>query len=241
MAVPKRGKVTRVERLGASAHLLEVAIEESLGFVGGQYIIVDSGLSSAQGKAIKRAYSLLTGDAEQRRFELAVQRIGDGLGSGYMHGLAPGASLTFSGPWGKFKPTQEARGRTLVLATDTGISAALGLLNGQRAAPLLARTTLIWLRQNPEYFVPDDWVRARVPSGCGEVRLQSVPHIGHPERVAFARQLLQDVLARGPLDQGFVCGDGAVNYALLEELVAAGVAATKDHVESFFNMPRKST
>ena len=35
-------------------------------------------------------------------------------------------------------------------------------------------------------------------------------------------------------------GDGAVNYALLDDLVAAGVPATRDSVESFFIMPKKS-
>src|SRR5262249_2107575 len=38
----------------------------------------------------------------------------------------------------------------------------------------------------------------------------------------------------------FISGDGAVNYALLEDLNAAGICATKDNLESFFNMPKKS-
>jgi ferredoxin-NADP reductase len=51
---------------------------------------------------------------------------------------------------------------------------------------------------------------------------------------------LHEVLASVGIRQAFVCGDGAVNYALLDDLVAAGVPATKDHLESFFNMPKKS-
>jgi hypothetical protein len=31
-----------------------------------------------------------------------------------------------------------------------------------------------------------------------------------------------------------------VNYALLDDLLAAGVSVSRDSVESFFNMPRKS-
>jgi hypothetical protein len=31
-----------------------------------------------------------------------------------------------------------------------------------------------------------------------------------------------------------------VNYALLDDWVAAGIAASRDSVESFFNMPRRA-
>ena len=47
-------------------------------------------------------------------------------------------------------------------------------------------------------------------------------------------------MARGPLGQAFSSGDGAVNYALLDDLVAAGVPASRDSVESFFNMPKRA-
>lgn len=56
------------------------------------------------GKAVKRAYSMLSPDAEQRRFQLAVKRIPDGPGSDFMHGIAVGGELRFSGPWGRFFP-----------------------------------------------------------------------------------------------------------------------------------------
>jgi len=73
------------------------------------------------------------------------------------------------------------------------------------------------------------------------VRFASLPPIGHPERVPHVRALLAAELARpGGLARGYLSGDGAVNYALLDDLVAAGVPATRDSVESFFNMPKKS-
>jgi len=126
------------------------------------------------------------------------------------------------------------------LATDTGISAALGLVQSLRFAPLVAATIFIWLRTSPGYFLPDAFVRERVPQACTEVRIELIPAIGRPERVPHARDVFHRVVARRGLEQAFVSGDGAVNYALLGELVAAGVPATKDNVESFFNMPKKS-
>jgi len=240
MAIAKSARVVRAESVGPDTRLLELALPEPLGFIGGQYVIVDSGLVLENGKAIKRAYSMLTTDAEQNRFQIAVKRISGGRGSAFIHELDAGAEIRFSGPWGKLFPQNGARGPTLVLATDTGISAALGLVQSLRFAPLLSSTVFIWLRTAPGYFLPGAFVRERIPAACGEVRIEPLPPIGHLERVLHARDVFRRVHADRRLEQCFVSGDGAVNYSLLDELLAAGIPATKDNVESFFNMPKKS-
>jgi ferredoxin-NADP reductase len=97
------------------------------------------------------------------------------------------------------------------------------------------------LRPADDDFLPDEFVTARIPEACDDVRIESIPRIGHPERVAHARTLLQRIIARHAPSRAFIAGDGAINYALLEDLNAAGVAASRDNLESFFNMPKKST
>lgn len=226
--------------MGLDTLLLDVAAPEPVGFVGGQYLILDSRLVLPSGKAVKRAYSILTRDAEQCRFQLAVKRIPDGPGSAFVHGLHAGADISFSGPWGKFVPREGAAGTTLIFATDTGITAALGFLRATRFAPVLPQALLIWLRASAEYFLPDDCVRAMVPAACGEVRIEMIPEVGHPERVPHARAVLRQVMSRDALAQAFIAGDGVVNQIVLDDLVAAGVPVSKDNVESFFNMPKKS-
>lgn len=240
MAVAKTAQVVGTERLGPDTLLLDLCAAEPLGFVGGQYLILDSRIVLPSGKAVKRAYSFLTGDAEQRNFQLAVKRIPEGLGSAFVHGLTAGTDILFSGPWGKFCPREGASGRTLILATDTGITAALGFLRAARFAPLLPQAQLIWLRASAEYFLPDAFVREQIPAVCGEVRIAAIPEVGHQDRIPQARAILQEVLSRGDLSQAFIAGDGAVNQALLDDLVAAGVVVDKEQVESFFNMPKKS-
>lgn len=240
MAPPRTARVIGAEWIANETRLVHLAAAEPLGFVGGQYVIVDSGLVLDNGKAAKRAYSILSADSEQTRFQLVVMRIPGGRCSSFMHDVRVGAEVRFSGPWGKLYPPEHADGRTVVFATDTGISAALGLVQSARFAPLLPHTALIWLRTSSDYFLPEPLVRALVPAACGELRIAAIPAIGDPERVAYARALFAGVLADGPLAHGFIAGDGAVNYALLADLVTAGVPATKDHVESFFNMPKKS-
>lgn len=240
MAVAKTARVMGTERLGPDTLLLDLCATEPVGFIGGQYLILDSRIVLPTGKAVKRAYSFLTGDAEQRRFQLAVKRIPDGLGSAFVHGLDAGTDISFSGPWGKFVPREGVSGSTLILATDTGITAALGFLRATRFASLLPQARLMWLRDSAEYFLPDEFVKNRVPAACGEVRIEAIPAVGHPERVSHARAMLCEVLSHGDLAQAFIAGDGVVNLALLDNLVAAGVAMSKEQVESFFNMPKKS-
>jgi ferredoxin-NADP reductase len=242
MAVPRLASVTGARALGPDTRLLDLRLPEgeTLGFIGGQYVIVDSGLVLPNGKAAKRAYSLLGDERDQTRFQVAVKLIPGGLGSGFLHQVPVGTELKFSGPWGKLFPAEGAAGATLVLATDTGITAALGLLQSQRFAPLLPRTSFLWLRTRLDYFLPDELVRSRLPAPLLDVRFDALPPIDHPERVPWVRSLLADHLRPGRLGQAFLSGDGAVNYALLDDLVAAGVPATRDSVESFFNMPKKS-
>jgi ferredoxin-NADP reductase len=238
MAPPKTAHLTATATLGPETRFLALATDEPLGFVGGQYVIIDSGQVLPSGKACKRAYSILSSDEDQHRFELAVMRIPDGPGSSFVHGLEDGRAISFSGPWGKFFPAAATDGPTLVIATDTGITAALGLVRSTRFRPLLGQTVLVWLRVASDYFLPEAFVRDRIPAGCGEVRIEALPAIGHPDRVPHARALLRPLTAG--LAQAFIAGDGAVNYALLDDLVAAGVPATRDNVDSFFNMPKKS-
>jgi ferredoxin-NADP reductase len=233
MATPRFARLTAATALGPDTRLLDLTIagDQPLGFLGGQYLIVDSGLVLPNGKAAKRAYSILSSDADQARLQLAVKRIPGGLGSGFLHQAPVGAEIKFSGPWGKMLPGDGASGATLVLATDTGITAALGLLHG---------TTFLWLRAGRDYFLPEDLVRSHLPAALRDVRIDALPPIDHPERIPWVRNLLADLLRPSQLAQAFLPGDGAVNYALLDDLIAAGVPATRDSVESFFNMPRKS-
>lgn len=248
MATPRHAHVVAVAEVGRDTRHLTLQMDggEPLGFFGGQYIIVDSGLSLPNGKACKRAYSIISGDDEQRTFELLVMRLPAGPGSTYMHGLGIGAPITFSGPWGKmgppFQPDEGGTrgGASFILATDTGLTSMLGLVRARRFRPLLPAATFIWLRTTPDYFVPQLFVEQRLPAGLGEARFGWLPPIGHPERVPLSRALLAEAWARAPLARGYVAGDGAINYALLDDLVAGGVAATREHVESFFNMPKKT-
>lgn len=247
MSIPKTAVVTRARAVGPEARSVELELREPLAFSGGQYIIVDSGLVRPNGKAAKRAYSPISTDAEQQRIELVVKRLPDGLSSDYMHRLCVGDEVKLSGPWGKFtaprasaRPKPELGGpRVLVLATDTGITAALGLLQSRRFLPLLRSTLLLWLRPDDRDFITDELVREHLPPGVS-FRPHPFPPVHHPERLPIARALTAGLLERGTIQHARVSGDGIVNYGLMSDFAAHGVVVGRDDVESFFNMPLKS-
>jgi ferredoxin-NADP reductase len=241
MAAQKEARVIAVEPLSELARAITMRPAERLDFVGGQYIIVNSGATLPDGKLAKRAYSIVTPDAQQDEIVLVVRRIGEGPASRFMHAVEPGDVVPFSGPWGKFLP-DDARPRraTYILVTDTGITAALGLVRGSAFAPQLATARLVWLVENEHYFLTEEFVRARLPWSLPMARV-SIPGVKHPERVAAARAELDRLLADGVPESVYLAGDGDVLYPLRERFIAAGVSDANIRVESFFNNPNKKS
>src|SRR5437899_782688 len=97
---PKTLEVVAARAEGAATRVLTIADVSGTAFddVGGKYVIVHTGVE-LDGKAVKRAYSLMRGDAGAGCAEIAVKRLG--VGSRVLHEASPSATFTFSGPWGK--------------------------------------------------------------------------------------------------------------------------------------------
>jgi ferredoxin-NADP reductase len=135
-SAPKKAIVTKREMWRDDTVQITCEMKEpsALGFVGGKYIIINSKRLLANGKMGKRAYSIASPDSKQGTFELAVKRIPGGVGSGFIHDLPVGGEFEFSGPWGKFVASENMsrEERVLCIATDTGITAALGLLQSEQ-------------------------------------------------------------------------------------------------------------
>jgi ferredoxin-NADP reductase len=247
MAVPKSARLLAAETLAPKARRLsfEMTDPTELGFVGGQYIIIDTGLTLPSGKAAKRAYSIASADADQRHFELIARRIEGGMCSNYLHQLEIGSTLTFSGPWGKFLPAAASQdAATWIIATDTGITAALGLLSGAAFRDRRARTTLLWLSSPADDFVSEAFVADRVaalgPSGTlGEVRVGSLPPVHHPERLHAGLMHFDALRLTSTPERVYLAGDGALLYPFANALALVGLSESQVALESFFNVPAK--
>jgi ferredoxin-NADP reductase len=241
MAQQKIATLTESERLGDETKLLSFRMADlELGFIGGQYIIVDTGIPIPGNKIAKRAHSILSADAEQREFQLGVRRIGHGPGSNFMHDLKVGAALRFSGPWGKFVAPDNNDSELLVVATDTGITAALGLLQGRGLLVARERSKLVWFAESERYFLPFHFVISQLDRiGVRNLAVTETAPISDPTRIEKALLRIDEAIAVELPKAAFLCGDGAVVYAVRNRLIAAGLSNENIRIECFFNNPER--
>lgn len=242
MATPKHAHIRGRQELGPDTIRLDLEMrDEELGYIGGQYVIVDSQRILPNGKAAKRAYSIITPDKEQRSFSLVVKKIGEGLCSNYLHEVAIGDEVRFSGPWGKLHAAgQTLSGKVLVVATDTGISSALGLLSSQAMSFCRAQTQLLWLREGQD-VMNEASARALVPEGLAQCELDSLPVVHHPERPQIGQEKIDARLESFAPAHVFMAGDGAILLPYAERLNEKGIETPKERLSCFFNMPKKSS
>jgi len=207
-----------------------------LGFKGGQYIIVNSGKLLANGKLGKRAYSIPTSDIEQHRFDLVVKKNLNGIGSNFIHDLKADDTFEFSGPWGKYQIAEGAREQIFCIATDTGITAALGLLRGKGAMPFLSESKLIWFLSSPNYFIPIDKVRSWLPSVFSFQIVSSTPTIVDQSRSSFIEEVTSKILQEKYFNKIYLSGDGLVLRHLKSKFLESGNYQPEQIImESFFH------
>jgi len=236
---PKSATLARAEPVGEAFRLLSFDVEAPLGFVGGQYLIVNTGAALASGKPAKRAYSILSSDEEQRCFSICVKRLPEGPGSSALHALEPGQRIEFSGPWGKLvddAPLDGAEGApALVVATDTGITAALGLACARGARP----ASLLWLAADDDARALAPLVEARLAGRGARLTTSPAPPPRHPERVPFASSVVAAQLRAAPPPRAFFVGDGEVIYPLRALAGRHGVDEARVKLEAFFHNPER--
>jgi ferredoxin-NADP reductase len=242
MASARRARVESARSFGPNARLLTLRIAdgEPLGFSGGQYIIIDTEIVLEGGKRAKRAYSLLSPDDGQHEVQIAVQRVGAGAASNFLQDIGVGAEFSFSGPWGKWHAPEADAARPIVVATDTGITAALGLLRGARLRA--GATRLVWMRDANTEFLPTSFVTERLPPSCDFVDAPVLHATSHPERGARAAHWFRERIAPPDpaFDRAFLVGDGNVLLPL-RDLVAppGGLPESSVHIECFFHNPAR--
>jgi ferredoxin-NADP reductase len=254
MAVPKSARLVAAQTVGSRARRLEFEMTDPahLGFVGGQYVIIDTGQVLASGRMAKRAYSIASSDADQTHFELIARRIDGGVCSNFLHDLEVGSIMKFSGPWGKFLPAPAPEGEeeaTWVVATDTGITAALGLLGAAAFRERRPQTTLLWLSPSDDDFVSEAFVRQRAQrvgasaavsaqaATLRDLRIGALPPVHHPERIAAGLTHFEALRRTPRPERVYLAGDGALLYPFANALTLAGLAESQVAIESFFNVP----
>lgn len=246
MASPRKIRIAAVEDV-RDTRLLTLESPDSegdIGFVGGKWLMINSHKPLGEGRFAKRAYSILSGDADQRTCKIAVKRIPEGPASNYLHDeVKVGDSLEYSGPYGKLFHIFEddAPGVLLVAAVDTGITAILGVCNSERARPFFQQLRLHWFLSDRDYFLDPDVVRAQLPPELRDrLQLHIIDPIGETTRMDQARaQLETDLATEARPDLAMLAGDGYVLHALETALILNGLDREQIRKDNFFNSTDK--
>ncbi len=143
MSTVRRALVIGGELVAPGVRRVHLRMLESgrLGHRAGQYILLHA--RTGDGSVVKRAYSIATPPAEVPVFGLCVRLIPGRAASEFVHGLAPGVEVTFTGPWGKFVVEDRTRDLTLA-ATGTGISCIGAILEDELTGAAARRVRLLW-------------------------------------------------------------------------------------------------
>jgi ferredoxin-NADP reductase len=222
----------------------ELADERPFSFRGGQYVIVDTGLTLPDGRVRKRAYSMLSPDSESQHFELGVFRLAGGDAAELLNQLEHSGELRFTGPWGKLHVPDELAARpgpVWLIATDSGASAALGMLRSTALAALLPRVRLWHFRTQPDAFLSDAFLREQL-GPLADVCSEPLASVHAPLRTLELQRWLETRLDKaGELPaQVYLVGDGLLTRQATAQLLAAGVSEAQIQSESFFNHEKKA-
>ena len=241
MAKAKTMELVGRRSLGERACWLDFDLSEDLDFKGSQFLIVDTGLRLEDGSPVKRCFSIASADSEQRSIQLAILKVGGGTRA--LGEMPLGSQVTFSGPWGKLSPGEEdATAPALVIATDSGITSALGLLRGRAMERHLPRTSFLWLDHGASALLSTESGAALLPEDLGNWKAVELSGVGQPDRVPEALEALEHF---GPkLESGssvWLMGDGDLLYPLPDFLFArvAGLEEERVRIECFFNNPNR--
>ncbi|MEI1278494.1 FAD-dependent oxidoreductase [Leptospira venezuelensis] len=238
-------KLIHKENLSSSSDIYHFERADGLpfDFIGGQYVILNTG-NDTDGKAIKRAYSILSSDSKTDSFQICVKRLGTGKASSILSELKLGSELEYSGPWGKFvgDPTWPSPGFSLILATDTGITSLTGLLLSKKFSSRLDSTITVWLKTKEEDFIPENELEKILSGVSNFPNIFQIPFISDPHRISKALEILKSILGDCTVpDNAFLSGDGNILREIRSELVRLGTLESRIGMETFFNTQRSSS
>ncbi|SLM46740.1 putative Ferredoxin reductase [Nitrospira japonica] len=93
--------------------------ERPLSFAPGQWVSLK--LPVGPNPPLNRAYSMAAPGTASGELTLILDRVTDGLGSGYLYGLSPGNAIQLSGPYGNFTLPSQLDRELLFIGRFTGL------------------------------------------------------------------------------------------------------------------------
>ncbi len=146
-----------------------------LHFAPGQWVSLH--LPVGERPPLIRAYSLARPEEESGALTLCLDRVTDGLGSGYLFGQQVGDSITLAGPLGRFQLPDPWETDLLLVARYTGIVPIRCLLGALGDRPLDHRVRLVFGARDPEELIYHAEFQARA---ADDPRFEYFPTVHEP-------------------------------------------------------------
>ena len=207
MAEERTAAVEAVVDHGADTRSLLLHVPGGVAFRPGQFL---SCLLPVGGARLTRPYSIASSPEAPERIELLFNLVPGGPGSHHLFGLAPGATVQFTGPWGTFVLDRAPAAETVFVAIDVGIAPIRPMVR-RALATASHPVTLLYATRHPIY--QDEL--AALPG----LRFAIVDPAALEDEVA-RRYLADDDRSR----HVFVCGVGNVVRRLRDALRGGGYA-----------------
>jgi ferredoxin-NADP reductase len=230
----------------AKTFIFEGAEAQLFGYRPGQFITLE--LPIADGKKLRRSYTLSSSPSRPHRVSITVKRVTDGRGSNWLHEhVAPGFECNVTGPHGEFTcGIAPSYPKLLLIAAGSGITPIASMFRW--LADSMAETDVVVINnvRTPDDVIFDAELRylaSRLGSRC---RLAIVPSRVPPGRQwlgpvgRFSRSLLQTVAPDCLERQVYTCGPESYMSHVRELLGEIGLPDEQYHEESFGTPTRET-
>lgn len=129
----------------------------------------------------------------------------------------------------------------MLVATDTGITSALGIVEQAAIDGGAQALEVLWLRQELETFLDVESVRRRVAGAGAAFVTAPLPAVDAPRRPAAAWDLVAGRARELSVTHVVATGDGAVVHPLREVLPSRVPTVCDVRFECFFRNPEKKS
>jgi Na+-transporting NADH:ubiquinone oxidoreductase subunit F len=215
---------------------LHLSLRESaeIDFRAGQYVQV---FVPDQGETTFRAYSISSPPRQKDRIELVVRRIPGGVGSGYLHGVRPGETIRFTGPYGEFALREDPDVELVCVGGGCGLAPMKAiLLDALTRWPQRSCRLFFGARTAADVFYYDFFREMSARHRNFEVHYalsEPDPHDVWEGETGFVHEVLDRHLPGTGPRQAFLCGPEPMILATREVLLSHGVSEDEIFYDEF--------
>ena len=229
-------KVTRItDHTPLIRELILECIEPSeFKFKAGQFAMLH--VPQEGPKPALRAYSIASGEQQTKGFGLIFKYVENGLASKYVWDLKEGATLQFTGPFGKVLFQEPPTEQIVFLNTGSGVSQHLSYLYSKKQQyPNLRYRMLFGLRYESDIYYKSelDQLAQELPNFKYEYVL-SRPTEAWTGKKGYVQNYLADFDYKNIPTTFYLCGNGAMIKDVKHQLIEIdGIDKAKIWAEAF--------